>query len=302
LAAVADSEQHLAWEARQRPRAGIAAIAAGVLTLGAFIWSAAAFRDLPRSYVLSSLAQAFEPGPVGNQPSLRTPEFEFYDSHALTFIGSSIARALGYVALAWAITFLAVAARHRRPELPRMVVYITLVGAALSAVASVFGGIGTVIAVGHYLDGSKTVDAARDVANDSLLLTANLIATLAPLLMAAGLVLVSLNAMRVGLLTRFLGILGMIAGALVIVHQLLFTFVATFWLLSLGVLLLDRVPGGAPPAWRTGDAEPWPSQREAAQARRGAGKPRQPAPEAAPAAPAGRPHAASKKRKRKRRG
>jgi hypothetical protein len=302
VAAVADREQNLAWEARQRPRAGVTALAAGVLTLGAFIWSAAALRDLPRSGFLSSLAQAFKPGAIGNQPSLRTAEFQFYDDIKLTFIGTSVARALAYVALAWAITFLAVATRHRRPELPRVVVYITLIGAALSAVASVFGGVGTVIAVAKFLDGPRTVDAAADVSTDSLLLTANLIATLAPLLVAAGLLLVSLNAMRVGLLTRFLGILGMLGGATAIISQFLFTFVSTFWLLSLGLLFLDRAPGGSPPAWRTGEPEPWPSQREAAEARRAARAPRETKPEAVPA-PTGapRPHPSSKKRKRKRR-
>ncbi len=302
MAAVADPEKQLAWEARQRPRAGVTSILAGVLTLGGFIWSAAAFRDMPRSGFLTSLGQAFEPGPVGNQPSLRTPEFEFYDGKAFTFIGSSIVRAIAYFALAYAVTFLVVATRARRPELPRFIVYITLVGAVLSAVASVFGGVGTVLAVSHYLDGPKTVDAASDVATDSLLYTANLIAVLAPLLVAAGLLMVSLNAMRVGLLTRFLGILGMLSAALAILSQFLFSFVLTFWLISLGLMLLSLGPGGPPPAWVTGSAEPWPSQRESAAARRGARGAREPAPEPEPAPSAGaRPHPSSKKRKRKRR-
>jgi hypothetical protein len=300
VAAVADSENQLAWEARQRPRAGVASILAAVFTLGGFIWSAAAFRDVPRSGILSSFGQGFEPGPIGNQPSLRTPEFEFYDGKAFAFIGSSVVRALAYIALAYAVTFLIVATRHRRPELPRFIVYLTLVGAVLSAVAAVFGGVGTVIAVGNFLDGPRTVDAAADVANDSLLYTANLITVLAPLLVAAGLLMVSLNGMRVGLLTRFLGILGMLSAALAVVLQVLFVFVVTFWLISLGLLFLNRSPGGLPPAWRTGKAEPWPSQRDVAEARRAAAKSNEPAPE--PANAGTRPHAASKKRKRKRRG
>jgi hypothetical protein len=308
VAAVADPEKQLAWEARQRPRAGVASIVAGVGTLGGFIWSAAAFRDLPHSGFLTSLGQAFQPGPVGDQPSLRTPEFEFYDGKAFTFIGSSVVRAIAYVALAYAVTFLIVATRARRPELPRFIVYITLVGAVLSAVASVFGGVGTVLAVQNFLDGPRTVDAASDVATDSLLYTANLIAVLAPLLVAAGLLMVSLNAMRVGLLTRFLGILGMLSAALAILSQFLFSFVLTFWLISLGLLYLNLGPGGAPPAWRTGSAEPWPSQREVAEARRAGKAPRggtAPAPQAESEperGPAGtRPQPASRKRKRKRR-
>jgi hypothetical protein len=61
--------------------------------------------------------------------------------------------------------------------------------------------------------------------------------------------------------------------------------------------------GGTPPAWRTGKAEPWPSQREIAEARRAAApRNEQAEPEAEPAvAAAGRAHPSSKKRKRKRR-
>jgi hypothetical protein len=302
VAVVADPEQQLAWEAGQRPRAGIAAIAGALLTLAGFIWSAAAFKDLPRSYFLNSMGQALQSGPLGRLPSQRTAEFQFYDDHAFTFIGSSVVRAIAYVGFAWAVTFLAQATRARRPELPRLIVYVPLVGALLTAIGSVLGGVGTVVAVSHFLDGPRTVDAAADVATDSLLLTANLISTLAPLAIAAGLLLVSLNAMRVGLLTRFLGILGMIVAALAVILQFVFAFALTFWLLSLGLLFLNLVPGGAPPAWNTGKAEPWPSQREIAEARRGArAKPQaEETPETA-AAPAGRAHPSSKKRKRKRR-
>jgi hypothetical protein len=302
VAAVAEPQQQLAWEARWRPRAGMAAVVAGILTLAGFMWTAIAFRDMPRSGFLQSLAQALEPGAVGGQPSLRTPEYEFYDGLSFTFIGSSLVRGLAYLAFAYAITFLAVATRARRPELPKLVVYISLVGAVLLAVSGVLGGIGTVVAVDNFLDGPRTVDAASDVATDSLLLTANLISQLAPLLVAAGLLLVSLNAMRVGLLTRFLGILGMISGALAVLSQFVFSFLQAFWLIAIGFLFLGLARGGLPPAWRSGQPEPWPG-RQALQPRgRPTAEPEPPAPEPeAVGAPAGRPHSSSKKRKRKRR-
>ena len=77
-------------------------------------------------------------------------------------------------------------------------------------------------------------------------------------------------------------------------------FIQAFWLLSLGFLYLGTGRQAEPPAWRTGQAEPWPSQREIAAQKQAA---RQPAPEAVEAqpVPAGRPHPSSKKRKRKRR-
>jgi hypothetical protein len=302
VAVVADPQQQLAWEARQRPRAGVLAIVAGVLTLGGFIWTAVAFRDIPRSGFLRSLAASAEPGAAGSRPSLRLDEFQFYDDKALTFIGSSLMRGLAYLAFAWALTFLAAATRARRPELPRLVVYVGLVGAVLAAVATIISGVGTVLAVQDFLDGPRTVDAAGDVAKNSLLQTANLLSLLAPLGVAAGVLLVSLNAMRVGLLTRFLGILGMICGGLAVFSQFVFAFVATFWLVAIGLIFLGRPEATVPPSWRTGKAEPWPNQREVAESRRAAREKAAPEPAGEPvAATPGRAHTSSKKRKRKRR-
>jgi hypothetical protein len=304
VAAVADDpQQQLDWEARWRPRAGMAAVTAGVLTLAGFLWTAVAFSDLPRASGLTSMIQATKPGPIGDQPSLRTPEFEFYRDHAFSFVGSSIVRGFAYLAFAYAITFLAVAARARRPELPRPVVYVALIGAVLFAVAGVLGGFGWIAAVDHYLDGPRTVDAAADVSSDSVVITASLIAQLSQLLIAAGLLLVSLNAMRVGLLTRFLGILGMITGAFAVLEQFIFAFLLAFWMIALGFLFLGLARGGVPPAWQSGRPEPWPSRQSGA----GRGRGRAPAPEPEPdlepgPGPAGRPHPSSKKRKRKRRG
>jgi hypothetical protein len=303
VAVLAEPERQLAWEARQRPRAGVAAIGAGALMLAGYLWIGLAFRDSPRSGFLESLTQAFQPGPIGERPSVRTPSFEYYNDHALTVIGSAALRGIALLGLAWALTFLGQATRARRPELPRPVVYIGPFGAVLLAIASVVGGWRTVVGVSDFLDGPRTVDAAREIGKDSLLVVADLVNQLGPLALAAGLFLVSLNAMRVGLLTRFLGVLGIISGVLAVIPQLMpLPIVQSFWLVALGLVMLGAAPGGAPPAWSSGKAEPWPSQREVAETRRAARTGRaQPEPEPEPVA-AGRPHPASKKRKRKRRG
>jgi MFS family permease len=72
----------------------------------------------------------------------------------------------------------------------------------------------------------------------------------------------SLWAMRVGLLTRFIGTLGMALG----VAQLLIPFTVAglmLWMAWLGLIFINRVPGGRPPAWKTGEAIPWPKPGEA---------------------------------------
>ena len=63
--------------------------------------------------------------------------------------------------------------------------------------------------------------------------------------------------MRAGLLTRMLGYIGIAAGAMMVLLPL--PIVQIFWLAALGFILLGRWPGGAPLAWRTGQAEPWPA-------------------------------------------
>jgi hypothetical protein len=300
-------EQQLAWEARQRPRAAVAAILAAVLTLAGYMWAGIALRDTPESGWLEALGQAGQDGPVGRLPSQKVATYEFYQDNAVTLIGSGVVRALALLALAWVITFIAVATRARRPEFIRIAVYITLVGAVLYAFSTVLGPVGTVLAIDDFLDGPRTVDDARDIGGSTLLITASLIGQLGPLAVVAGLFLVSLNAMRVGLLTRFLGILGVISAVLMVLPLMPLPVVQTFWLLGVGLLLLGVGRAGLPAAWRTGNAEPWPSAMQGAERRRAAEERKQgitrdePQPEATPV-PAGREHPSSKKRKRKRRG
>jgi hypothetical protein len=302
-----DRAQQLAWEARQRPRAAVASILSAVLTLGGYMWAGIALRDAPDSGWLEALGQAAQNGPIGRLPSQKIATYEYYQDNALTLIGSGILRALGLLALAWVITFIAVATRARRPEFIRLAVYITLVGAVLYAFSTVLGPLGTVFAIDDFLDGARTVDDARDIGSSTLLITASLIGQLGPLAVVAGLFLVSLNAMRVGLLTRFLGILGVISAVLMVLPLMPLPVVQSFWLVAVGLLLLGVGRAGLPVAWRTGQAEPWPSAMQGAERRRAAEDRKQgivrdePEPDATPL-PAGREHPSSKKRKRKRRG
>ena len=64
--------------------------------------------------------------------------------------------------------------------------------------------------------------------------------------------LISLNAMRIGLLTRFLGVLGMIVGALLVLQLPVAMIVLAFWLVMLAVLFLGKWPQ-QPPAWTSGE-------------------------------------------------
>jgi hypothetical protein len=75
----------------------------------------------------------------------------------------------------------------------------------------------------------------------------------------------SLQALRAGLLTRFVGSLGVGLGVAAIFIPPLVLLPAVLWagfLGYLGMLFVDRAPGGRPPAWAAGEAIPWPRPGE----------------------------------------
>jgi hypothetical protein len=283
-----ETEQQLAWERRQRPRAGVAAILAGLITLAASIVNGLLLADRPVVGVLEALERAAQPGPLAEQRSLRVPFYQYVDERAAGLVATSLAQALAYVLIAGALVFLAAATRARRPEFPRLALYLPMIGGILLALAGVLSTIATALAVNDFLSGPRTVEAADDVATSSFVVTAQLIGLPGTLGLAIAFVLIALNAMRAGLLTRFMGILGVIVGVLIVIPiGSGLPVVQVFWLLALGLLLLERWPRDPLPAWRTGRAEPWPSQQEIREARMRANAERrgEPVPEA-PAEPA----------------
>jgi len=74
-------------------------------------------------------------------------------------------------------------------------------------------------------------------------------------------VYVPLQAVRAGLLPRFFGTLGMALGVSIILLPP-GTLLLALWFGWLGLLFVDKVPGGRPPAWEAGEAIPWPKPGE----------------------------------------
>jgi hypothetical protein len=108
--------------------------------------------------------------------------------------------------------------------------------------------------------GGKVPDAEASKAaddNSTVSLAANLIFP-AALAMIVAVIYTALQSYRVGLLTRFFGTLGMALGAALILLPSAPIFLA-LWLGWLGLIFIDKVPGGRPPAWAAGEAVPWPA-------------------------------------------
>jgi hypothetical protein len=289
--AAAGTEEQLAWERHWRAHAAVAAILGGLLTLGGAFWRLRILSDPPRVGLLETLEHAAAPGALGGERSLRVATFEYYDDRGAAVLASSVVSALGALALAAAITYLALATRFRRPQLPAIAIWLPAVGAFSQALSTVLATLGTNDTIKTFLSGPRTLDAAQDIGAGGLTTLAQILSA-GTLALALGIVLIAINAMRVGLVTKFVGIIGIFAGALLVLPLNPLPVILTLWLLLLGVLFLGRWPGGTPPSWRTGQPEPWP----AGGRRRGAG----PAPEPEPVAAGGPPPGARRKKRKKR--
>jgi len=316
----ATADETLADEGRRRTQAGAIAIAAGILTLASGAFAAIVYSDKPTVPLLEALRERLSPNPP--VPGLKVRQALFYDDNAVQIILVSLLLALAAAGMGLALSHLYRSTKARRPELSRAAIVAAVAGAALVAVAELALAISITVQA-HALANSaqQTAAAARDALMPPTALAAGILRQLGVFALGFAFIVIALNAMRVGLLTRFMGVLGIIVGGLFIIPLgASLPIVQAFWLIALGALFLGFWPPGPPPAWVTGEAQPWPTQQELREQRLerqgepgrlerqgepAASRPRKERPEPpetpAPEAPARPAHPSSKKRKRKRR-
>jgi len=205
------------------------------------------------------------------------------DQHRSAELISSILQAIGISLLAAPLYYLFKSAKARSERMRGQLVGVVIAAPLFLAVLAILSGVSTLHAASDFVSNEVPRLMAKGVALNSD--HANEIAketiSDAPLRsLAAGfglggqlgflvaMVYTCLYAMRVGLLPRFWGSLGMALGA---VSFIFFQF-AMLWFVYLGLLLTGRIPGGKPPAWESGEAIPWPSPGEKAAADLGGGE------------------------------
>jgi hypothetical protein len=283
------ADERLLYETRVRPRQAVIAALAGIMLVGASILQLT--------------------GPHTKVSELTLDLITAHKRYPLDLIAAVI-NALGSLALAATLSFLYGATRTRNPQLQPFVRIIAIAGAVVAGIAGIAYSVVIADKANQFVTtGSQTYQEAHHLANSSGLLAMQLVGQAAALVLAIGICLVSLNAMRVGLLTRFMGYLGIFAGVLVLFQITQVPVVQGYWLLALAYLFTGRWPTGVPPAWRSGRAEKWPSSQELREQRAAAaagrnGKREKPAPEPAPetvGAASARTRSSTPKRKRKRR-
>ncbi|HEX2398049.1 MAG TPA: hypothetical protein VHI73_07915 [Solirubrobacteraceae bacterium] len=229
--------------------------------------------------------------PTADAPGAILDAPRHISQHAAGYIASAALLAGGYVLLAPVLDYLYGAAKARRPDVPSVARFTAYAGPILLGLGLVALQVLQVVRADDFLSHHPgDYFAARRVVDPGAaagLLPAGAFA------LGFALGIISLNAMRVGLLTRFMGVLGIIVGVLIAIQLGGSSPVLWFWLGALAYLLAGRWPGGVPPAWQTGRAQPWPTAQEL--------RARREREQASAAAPTDRP-APQRPRSRKRRG
>jgi len=197
------------------------------------------------------------------------------EAHRSAQMISSILQAIGVGLLAVPLYYLFRSANARSEGMRGQLVGVVIAAPLFLAALAILSGVSTLHAASDFVSNevphllAKGValnsDHADDIANETIS-----DAPLRPLAAGFGLggqigflvamVYTCLHAMRVGLLTRFWGSLGMALGA---VSFLFFQF-ALLWFVYFGILLLRR--DSLPPAWAAGEPIPWPTPGDKAAA------------------------------------
>jgi hypothetical protein len=258
-------KQQLAGESSRRGRMGVPAFAGGILYFVSALIVTATLSGAPTVGMVQGLAPALK-GEANPLVSPRAAEVKYISHHALALIAGSAIKSLSLVALTLLLLLLLDATRFRRPETWSLARPLVLFGGFGLALVNIVHQITLSIQVHDFATGHdlSTHAVERALAQGAVNVGSEYLALLAALVLMAGMVAVSLNAMRVGLLTRWMGVVGIFAAVLIFlpIGGATLEVIPAFWMCAMGILYLGRWPNGDPPAWTAGEPRPWPTQAE----------------------------------------
>lgn len=227
--------------------------------------------------VLPVVSQIYVTAALEDRPTKSHEILRLVDRQTTPFVVGGVITAVALLGLFIVMAYLYRVTKYRREQLMRAAIVVLAVGCIGSAGVIVWRQVEYVNAAHQFVDNPPVVpasketkkqkddfldDQAEDVVRDKVATAAG-VGLGANVAVGFALVLIALNAMRAGLLSRFMGILGVIIGVLYAIPLLGGPQVLQlFWLPALGVLFLGRWPGGRGPAWEMGTEEPWPSAAE----------------------------------------
>ena len=303
---MADAERTLAVEGAQRLRVGVLAVVAGVLFFGGQLWTTVTVSKEASIGLLQGLAPAFS-GLREAVVDPRTIREQFLVHHQFALIAGFVISGIGVLAMIEPMRYLASAERRRSPQPSAITGQFALAGPIMYGVFLLAFEISLIIGAHSYLShAARTYTALNAATGGGVRIALQLISTLGTLLLAVAFIMISLRSMRVGLVTKMMGMIGIVAGVLFLIPLTPLPVIQALWMIFFGAMLLGFGGRPLPEAWPAGEARPWPPRqpppprqgRGSARGARGAAS-RQPA-VPAPSVPRGPSPSASKKRKRRR--
>jgi hypothetical protein len=272
--------QQVERETEWRSRLAVPAFAGGVFYLLSGIITNSVASSAPTVGVLQGLTPAFS-GVAVPAISPRAPEVKYLSHHASSLIIASVIAAIAITVLTLVLLVLSTATRFRRPGMWPIARPLILVGGIALAVISIAHQAVLAVethsfAVGHDLS-SHAVDNALAKSTPNVI--TQYLDLLAGLAVAVGMIVIIVNAMRVGLVTRWLGVVGILSAILIFlpIGGATLEVIPSFWLVAMGILYVGKWPNGQPPAWEAGEARPWPSRAQMREEAGGGGRRGRPA-------------------------
>jgi hypothetical protein len=230
----------IADERRRGRLAAGAAVAAAMCFVASALWSQVLSGDTP----------------VGNRPA----QLRYFDRHISDLVGYSALSAIGFLLLLAVTLHLWRAMKARRPEEPRVVFVVGTYGPLAAGIGSFAVGVALAIGASNFVDREFQTIGAADDAIDTVKLV-GLLSFSGSLALAFWFVKGCLDAMRIGLLSRFAGVVGIALGPVLVLAWNFAQFLLPVWLLAIAAAFTG-LGVGQPPAWEAGEAVSLPSARE----------------------------------------
>lgn len=232
----------LAWEARLGPRVGIAALLGAALVVASFGVQLPLLRDRTKN---------------------EAQTLESVHRHATGYVAGGLLQFGAMICVTAVLWYVFRATKYRREQTPVIALVLGLVGPLLFGLA---GAIGPFV-IKHYANEfvmgvNHSNQHAKDLVNGGSAAFFSILTPVAGLAFAFSMIMTNINAIRAGLESTFVGIIGVIAGVLFVLPLGPPQLLLFFWLVSMGIILVDRWPGGRGPAWAAGEAMKWPTAME----------------------------------------
>lgn len=247
----------LAWERLWGPRVGAAALGGAAFMIASFVSQLSLLRVKTKN---------------------EADTLHAVHSHASGYVAGGVLQLVALLFVAVVLWFLYYAASHRRPQTPSIGLVLGVAGPVLFGIV---GAIGPFVVKHYAAEFAAMPRSAQTVAEAKHLVSGGAarafgIATLPTgLAFAFAVIITNVNSMRAGLVSTFVGIIGVIGGLLFVLPLGPPQLLLFFWLVSLSVILFDRWPGGRGPAWASGEMMKWPTaadRRAAMEAGGGRGR------------------------------